>query len=47
MKLKDHAFAIKDDEDHKEHLLCDTCGRCKLHHCTCSKRTLGAKLSDW
>tara|TARA_B100000927_G_scaffold225179_1_gene184916 strand:- start:830 stop:973 length:144 start_codon:yes stop_codon:yes gene_type:complete len=47
MKLKNHAFAIYEEQDHEEHEKCDTCGRCKLHECTCSQRTLGAKLSDW
>ena len=30
MKLKDHAFAIKEKKDDKDPEKCDTCGRIKL-----------------
>ena len=47
MKLKDHAFAIKENEDEKDLKKCDTCGRIKLIECTCRSRTSSSQLSDW
>ena len=44
MKLKDHAFAIKENEDSEK---CDTCGRIKFTECTCNRRSHSAKLSEW
>jgi len=44
MKLKNHAFAIKENEDPEK---CDTCGRIKLTECTCRRRSCGPKLSEW
>ena len=39
MKLKDHAFAIKESEENKDPEKCDTCGRIKLTECVCRSRT--------
>ncbi len=47
MKLKDHAFAVKEQEDNKNPEKCDTCGRIKLIECTCRKRSCRSQLSDW
>ena len=47
MKLKDHAFAIKESEDNKDPEKCATCGRVKLTECVCRSRTSGSQLSDW
>ena len=44
MKLKDHAFAVKENKDSEK---CDTCGRIKLTECTCNRRSHRAKLSEW
>ena len=47
MKLRDHAFAIKENEDKKDLEKCDTCGRIKLIECTCRRRSCGPQLSEW
>ena len=47
MKLKDHAFAIKENEDSKDPEKCDTCGRIKLTECICRRRSCGPQLSEW
>jgi len=47
MKLKDHAFAIKESENKKDLEKCDTCGRIKLVECVCRSRTCSSQLSDW
>jgi len=47
MKLKDHAFAVKEQEDNKDSKKCDTCGRIKLTECTCRRRSVGPQLSEW
>ena len=39
MKLRDHAFAIKEKEDDKDLEKCDTCGRIKLIECICRSRS--------
>ena len=47
MKLRDHAFAIKENENEKDPEKCDTCGRIKLIECTCRRRTSGPQFSEW
>ena len=47
MKLRDHAFAIKENENGKDPEKSDTCGRIKLIECTCRRRSRGPKLSEW
>jgi len=47
MKLRDHAFAIKEKEDNKDLEKCDTCGRIKLIECICRSRTSSSQLSEW
>ena len=47
MKLKDHAFAIKENEDEKDPEKCDTCGRTKLTECICRSRSHRSQLSEW
>jgi hypothetical protein len=47
MKLKDHAFAVKEQEDNQDPKKCDTCGRIKLTECTCRRRSCGPQLSEW
>tara|TARA_B100000945_G_scaffold148971_1_gene119375 strand:+ start:12304 stop:12447 length:144 start_codon:yes stop_codon:yes gene_type:complete len=47
MKLKNHAFAVKEKEDNQDLEKCDTCGRIKLTECTCRSRTCSSQLSDW
>ena len=47
MKLRDHAFAVKEQEDNQDSKKCDTCGRIKLTECTCRRRSVGPQLSEW
>ena len=47
MKLRDHAFAIKENEDKKDPEKWDTCGHIKLTECLCRSRTSRSQLSDW
>ena len=47
MKLKDHAFAIKENENDKDSEKCDTCGRINLTECICKSRSSGSQLSEW
>ena len=47
MKLKDHAFAIKENEDSKDPEKCNTCGRIKLTECICRSRSHRSQLSEW
>ncbi len=47
MKLRDHAFAIKENEDKKDSEKCDTCGRIQLTECICRSRSHRSQLSEW
>ena len=47
MKLRAHAFAIKEKEDDKDLEKCDTCGRTKLIECICRSRSHRSQLSEW